>query len=235
MSKIHMTPRWKDVKPSGHYVYIHCRATDGRPFYIGKGQNFRAWGKAGRGRWWEFCASKNGVLVTILADRLSEDQAHALEVELIAEYREKGHELVNLSAGGEGCSGHPSSARKTVYCSNGMVFDSTIDACNWVRQTTGEYAVFSAIAAAASGVHFSAYGLAWSYDNQEPVYVCPGVRRANHFGINVVTDCGLNFPSMQDAARWCKDNGYPSASSSKISLCCSGKRKKAYGRVWRLA
>lgn len=230
-----MTPRWKDVKPSGHYVYIHSRSTDGRPFYVGKGQAFRAWGKSSRGRWWDFCAKKNGVIVTILADGMSEEEAHTLEIELIAEYRAKGHELVNLSSGGEGCSGHPSSSRKTVYCSNGMVFESTIDACNWVRESTGNYAVFSAIASAASGVHFSAYGLAWSYDKPNPVYISPSKRRANHFGVTVATDCGLQFPSMQEAARWCQLNGYPTASSSKISMCCKGKRGKAYGKVWRLA
>lgn len=235
MTSIHMTPKWRDVKPQGHYVYIHSRASSGWPFYIGKGQNFRAWGKSDRGDWWDYCAKKNGVLVTIIAQGMTEDDALALEVELIAEYRGKGHSLVNLSAGGEGCTGHPSATRKTVYCSNGMTFESTMDACRWVIESTGEYAVFSAIAAAASGCHYSAYGLAWSYVDRNPDYISPSKRRADHFGVGVESDCGLSFPSMQEAARWCQANGYPSASSSKISLCCSGKRNKAYDKVWRKA
>lgn len=231
MSKIYMHPRWKDVKPSGCYVYIHCRATDGSPFYIGKGQAFRAWGKSQRNRWWDYCAKKNGVLVTVLCDGMSDEDAHKLEIELISEYRAKGHRLVNLSQGGEGCSGH-SGGTKTVYCSNGMVFDGLVAASDWAASHTGGNTCFSAISAACVGTHYSAYGLCWSYNPDVPKYKSPSQRRAEHFGISVKSSCGMSFASMQDAARWCKENGYPSASSSKISLCCRGKRGKAYGRVW---
>lgn len=37
------------------------------------------------------------------------------------------------------------------------------------------------------------------------------------------------FPSLCDAARWCRADG-----SSHISACTKGKRKTAYGYIWKL-
>lgn len=40
------------------------------------------------------------------------------------------------------------------------------------------------------------------------------------------------FPSIKEAARWCRNNGFPKAASSSISNCCSGKARTAYGALW---
>lgn len=42
----------------------------------------------------------------------------------------------------------------------------------------------------------------------------------------------IQFPSIKEATRWCRKNGFPKAASSSISMCCSGKIRIAYGVVW---
>lgn len=105
VSKIHMEPDWASVKPSDEYVYIHLKATDGQPFYVGKGTNKRAFSRD-RNKFWRRRASKHGVIVVICQDGLSMDDAHLLEMWLIAKLRHEGHDLCNLTDGGEGATGY---------------------------------------------------------------------------------------------------------------------------------
>lgn len=42
----------------------------------------------------------------------------------------------------------------------------------------------------------------------------------------------LEFPSMQEAVRWLKVNGFPNASHANISNCCLGIRRSTYGAKW---
>jgi group I intron endonuclease len=46
---------------------------------------------------------------------------------------------------------------------------------------------------------------------------------------------GMRFVSGKDAADWLRENGHPRAFQAKISDVCLGKRKSAYGHVWRFA
>lgn len=105
VSKIHIEPNWAEVKPSGEYVYIHIKATDQMPFYVGKGQNKRAFNR-GRNRFWRHRAEKHGVIVEIAQDGMTRDQAILLEMWLIAKLRHEGHDLCNLTDGGEGNTGY---------------------------------------------------------------------------------------------------------------------------------
>jgi hypothetical protein len=42
------------------------------------------------------------------------------------------------------------------------------------------------------------------------------------------------FESGELGVKWLRENGYPKANSSSISLCCNGIRyKTAYGYIWR--
>lgn len=230
---INVSPKWYEVKPQGHYVYIHRRMTDKTIFYVGRGQNRRAWDKGLRNPHWTNTAKKNGFIVEVVKQNLSDECANSIEILLINELRKSGIRLVNISDGGEGSTGSPSTQKKKTYCSNGMIFDCTEDAAKWVRDNQGIYTTFSAISSAACGKTKSAYGLTWSYSKDIPKYVTPKERRIKAFGKSVVNSEGREFRSQQDAATWCQKNGYPSASSSKISLCCNGKRNKAYGTAWR--
>lgn len=92
------------------YVYLHRRKTDNKVFYVGKGKNKRAFDKTNRSQWWKSVADKHGVNIEIVFDSLSEEDSFQVEVDTILEFRSFGHPLVNLTAGGEGMSGHKPSA-----------------------------------------------------------------------------------------------------------------------------
>ena len=87
------------------YTYAHY-TSDGRLFYIGKGQGRRAYCFHKRNNYWNNIVDKYGKpVVKIIAEWKTETEAFAHEVELIAQYRNEGIELCNLSEGGEGPSG----------------------------------------------------------------------------------------------------------------------------------
>lgn len=93
---------------SEFYVYIHRKATTGEVFYVGKGKGKRAGQTADRNTHWQNVANKHGVEVVYAETGMTEDDAFALEMQLIAEYgrADMGEgNLVNWSDGGEGPSG----------------------------------------------------------------------------------------------------------------------------------
>ena len=232
MTKLDVTPSWKDVKPVGYYVYKHYRKTDMSLAYIGKGQLRRGFDKSPRSDWWISIARKHGIHVEIVCQGMTEAAAHALEVFLISIARCAGERICNMSDGGEGSSGCVSTNRKTVYCSNGMVFDSTISAADWVSEDQGINTTFSAISAAALGTHYTAYGLAWSYDEVPDEPKSPAQRRREHFSKKVWCSNGMIFPSLTAATLWLRDNGKPKASSSKLSRAARSDYRTAYGYTW---
>lgn len=87
-----------------YYVYAHCKVSDSRPFYIGKGKGKRAYSKRGRSSFWKRVTNKHDWYVSILHSNLSEQDALSKEIEIIAWYgrRDNGTGiLVNLTDGGE--------------------------------------------------------------------------------------------------------------------------------------
>ena len=86
-------------------VYVHLRADDQLPFYIGMGTRRRAFQMCGRNKYWKHVKNKHGVIVKILADNLTREQAYLIEKELISQYREKFTTMTNICAGGEGVAG----------------------------------------------------------------------------------------------------------------------------------
>jgi hypothetical protein len=94
--------------PKDFYVYIHRKATTGEVFYVGKGQDRRAWFKGNRSSIWKRVVKKHGLTVEIAQDGLQEWYAHELECELIALHGRRdlgyGH-LANFTDGGEGVAG----------------------------------------------------------------------------------------------------------------------------------
>lgn len=85
------------------YVYAHYNCeNDECPFYIGKGKGSRAYNSKNRTDAWKQRASV-GLVVKILQDDLTEEEAYLLETKLIEKYgREKydNGKLVNVSSGG---------------------------------------------------------------------------------------------------------------------------------------
>lgn len=88
-----------------YYVYLHRRASDGLPFYIGKGRRYRANDKNNRNKWWNKVFNKHGLIVEFMHTGLSEDDSKLLEVMEINNKRALGWGLVNISLGGDGNHG----------------------------------------------------------------------------------------------------------------------------------
>ena len=104
VTKIDISPKWPEVKPQGFYVYLHRRVSDGSVFYVGKGKGHRAWRWRGtRSPHWTNVASKNGVIVEIVKDGMSECCSFTLEKIVIGAIGVEN--LCNFSHGGEGVSG----------------------------------------------------------------------------------------------------------------------------------
>jgi hypothetical protein len=85
------------------YVYLYLRE-DGTPYYVGKGKGNRAFKNRGR----RMKPPINKTRIIFHAENLTEEEAFALEKELIAKYGRKDNDtgiLRNLTDGGEGTSG----------------------------------------------------------------------------------------------------------------------------------
>ena len=90
-------------------VYLHRKETDNSIFYVGMGNPDRASATHSRNKWWNHTYEKYGLIVDVVADNLSIEDAYELEVFLISELgrKDKGlGNLVNLDDGGEGATGH---------------------------------------------------------------------------------------------------------------------------------
>lgn len=89
------------------YTYLHLRP-DGVPFYAGKGKGKRAHVLDGRGRWYDNVAKKHSVsniIVRKVKQGLTEAEAFAHEIEMIACLRSFNYAICNVTNGGEGASG----------------------------------------------------------------------------------------------------------------------------------
>ena len=83
------------------YVYVHRRASDGSPFYYGKGSGNRRF-ESDRNDWHAKVVAKHGFISIMLKDGLTEKEAYAEETRLIALARARKENIVNIGDGGEG-------------------------------------------------------------------------------------------------------------------------------------
>ncbi len=98
----------RDIKEE-FYVYLHKKADNGEPFYVGKGKGLRAYSAKHRSNWWTNVTTKHGCDVVIIDNNLSEGDAFELEVFLISELGRADlglGPLVNMTNGGDGISGY---------------------------------------------------------------------------------------------------------------------------------
>ena len=94
------------IVKTDYYVYIHRRADDNLPFYVGKGRLDRAWKFYERNKYWNNTKEKHGVVVEIVFENLTEDEAFQCEIDTILEFKYFGYPLTNLTHGGDGVSGY---------------------------------------------------------------------------------------------------------------------------------
>jgi hypothetical protein len=86
-------------------TYAHY-TPEGNLFYIGKGSEFRSTTKKNRNKnWHEVVRKAGGFKAAILAKWSSEQEALDHEKFLIETFRMMGHNIVNITSGGQGVSG----------------------------------------------------------------------------------------------------------------------------------
>lgn len=88
------------------YTYLHRRADDNLPFYVGKGTGDRAHRTNNRNPYWHKTVKKHGLVVEIVSPWRTEKEAFEHEKFLIHCFKDMGFNLVNMSDGGEGQSGY---------------------------------------------------------------------------------------------------------------------------------
>jgi len=89
-----------------YYIYQHRTADTNQIFYVGKGKDKRFCDKNKRGRYWKHYVNKHGFVPKIIQDGMDEELAFLVEMECIDVYRRRNIGLINLTDGGEGCSGY---------------------------------------------------------------------------------------------------------------------------------
>jgi cobalamin biosynthesis Co2+ chelatase CbiK len=77
------------------YAYMHRRADNGLPFYVGSGRHRRAWSRSGRSEEWKNIVGNHGLLIEIFSFGLSEQAATDFEEEMIAKMKANGHQLID--------------------------------------------------------------------------------------------------------------------------------------------
>lgn len=226
------------------YVYTHSTDVGGDVFYVGKGKGRRAWARTGRSPEWTEVVSKFGLVVSLVKEGLNEDDAYSLEEDLITSYRMRGNNLVNKTNGGGGTSGwvcsestkNKISRKRSIktYCSNGMVFNSRLEAVSWLKSLGFKKASVTCISKACSGKSISSYGFAWSNKGVPATPKLYGkesssatVKRSQ--SKEVFTDFGVKFSSVTDTVLYLRSIGYEGASVGAISNVCLGRNKTYHG------
>ena len=119
----HLLPFQEELQMK-YYTYAHYTADTKELFYIGKGttsKDFpfkRAFSEGGRNYLWKHKVKKHsGFLCEILASWKTEKEAFEHEIFLISVFAGK---LVNLTLGGEGCSGRKQSEEEKTKRANSI-------------------------------------------------------------------------------------------------------------------
>lgn len=201
-----------------YYVYMHKRATDGSVFYIGKGKGNRAFQERNRSAYWKNVAEKNGYTVELIESGLSEEEAFDLEIIKIAEIGLE--RLVNMTAGGQGCSGRPFAEKSLEYIRSQENRDRV--SAQWKGVKRGrEFSIKLSIINKGREVSMK------QIENQR------AAKKDYMKKVYCITNC-MTFESVHYAAEWLKESGIDKKSVlTQIRHCCKGRAKTAAGMQWR--
>jgi len=236
-------------------VYVHYRESDGKPFYVGKGDKKRANAIARRSLHWTRVYLKHGRRVNIAISGVREECAFSMERAAIAFYGRKN--LVNATDGGEGTSGRIPSKASRIKCSISnkgtspakVTILSAIDKNSKPVGTTCGLRFKSAaeaarimfpdnIASAKSSISASCNGNrvsnAYGYNFRFVVNgkLADAKFKPKPLGKPVKTSCGMFFDNASRARDWLIEIGKTKAINSNITQNCKGKVTSAYGYKW---
>jgi hypothetical protein len=214
------------------YVYRHIRLDSNKPFYIGIGEDFsknknlykRAYEFINRNKYWLNIINKTKYKIDIILDNLTWEEACEKEIEFILLYGRKDLKkgsLVNLTDGGEGKKGVKDSIETKIKKS---ISAKQPKSEKWkLSQSLNKKGKKRGI-------------LPWLVNNEErnekiklsklgkPSLIKKSILQydLNNTLINI-------FDSILEAAIYInKPKGSPA-----ISECCKGKRKQAYGYIFK--
>lgn len=227
---------------SDYCVYVHCRKTDNKVFYVGKGSVKRANIKSpsARNEYWGRVAKKHGFYCVIVYRNLTNEKANEIEVNLISEFGKEN--LCNLTNGGDGSPGRvvtddmkllmskkfkgqsPSentikasmaACQKKVGTVCGLRFESATKASIFFKSELGiKTACKSTILRSANGRMKNAYGYEFRFiDNNGELMPSKYTCKADLLKKAVKNNNGDKFESTIEAARWILDSNLSSASN----------------------
>ena len=243
------------------YVYEHINPSTGQVFYVGKGTKNRARVRSGRNKMWKSIAEKSGFEVRFVATHLDEELANLMEVELIDLRRRLGHQIANITDGGEafmvgmwrddrvreqhkasqhkrwssGAARASQSERLREAYKDGALRKAVGDS---VRAVLSDAEVRRRMREAASTNRRKPEARAAAADQMRRRMADPllsaASRAASRRQATKVTcnETGVTFDSISDAVSWLHSIGHQKAKDSAICHACAGRRKTAYGYSW---
>jgi len=227
-------------QPELFYVYVHRRADDGRVFYIGKGNRYRAWHTGSmRSEYWNRIVAKHGRTVHIAASGLTNKQAIDIEIDFIKHYGREN--LCNMTDGGEGITGrkHSEATKMKISAGNkGKPKPWAKGEKNHMHSPESKAKVSAALKGRKAPW---AAGTARKQEVRDKISASkkgvknPKIAGENHFKSKKVlcVETGVVFGSGMDAVRWLREIGFEFAHSSYISRVCIGKLKTTCGYTWK--
>lgn len=223
-----------------HYTYLHRRASDNQPFYIGKGSDNRAYRKNHRNQHWNNTVRKHGLVVEIVCHWPTEKEALDHEVFLIDCFRSMGHKLVNLTDGGEGQSGrvpsHETRAKISAANKGRASKYRGIPLSDETKRKLSQARTGSKL----SDEHREKLSAAGKGKSKSPEHARKiGLGRMSASGKSdkpvLCIQEGKSFANMGAATRWLKSIGFLKASKAAISRVCNDQEsgRIAYGYQWK--
>lgn len=227
-----------------YYTYLHRRASDGQPFYVGKGMGRRAWSTQNRNQHWKNTRAKHGVKVEVLANWPTESEAFEHEQFLIWCFKDMGHKLVNQTGGGEGASGRVVSEATKLKISSAVTPKLRSPEA---RAAASQKAVQRMSDQEERGR--VSEGLRRHYEAPEAIQRLKqqGLRQASDPAMRaqmvaagrkvarpvICIETGAVYVSLVEAAKWLASIGQTKAQVRPISEVAKGVRNSAYGYTWK--
>jgi hypothetical protein len=220
-----------------YYTYLHRRASDSQPFYVGKGKGCRLNSRRDRSPFWRHIANKHGVTAELIAYWPTEAEAFEHEKFLIWCFRDMGITLCNLTDGGEGMSGWTPTeetrqkwSEQRIGQGNHRFGKSGILSKLYGRHLSDEHKGKLSLAFAGDKNHM--YGKARTQEVKDKISQKKlGVPLPSRQVRILCIESGIEFPSLKQAALWA--TGIETKHPNIVRSAKSDGRKIAYGYRWK--